>query len=309
MITREMLRNSHDTKSSIHLVSDKKTKMGDTVSVCTDLLKQGYEVSRDVINILDIENRAIAGADLIIALDYIEDKVCIKLSTSIRGVNDILIEVDEESLIDSLIECVDNNTILSKTKYIGSLNDSLLKQLETSLLEEKGQLMNSSEPLVAYIEVYNRQNILVGKANRFDFKANINSLVINLCEYLGHNPFDDIDEELYRAEFYIGTKKIIAKDINFDVVAEHKSKIKYLSGKGSRSDLSIMDGNLSLYEKSLSTIKQLNVGNDLEDLESLKDYLENKNLPREIMSYVRKNKIKIGTNGIDINNYLLEELL
>lgn len=310
MIRREMMKNSHDMKSSIHLVSDKTTNTGENVSICTDLLKN-YEIAKDVVNLIDIPNRAIISADIMINLDYIENETYMKLTTNVNGINDILIKIDEELLVDSLIECVNHKKIASKTEYLGSLKDDLLKQLQSVLLKERGQLITFSEALVAYIEVFNNKNELVGKANRFNLVADINSLKVVLCEYLGHNPMDNNDDydNTYRIEFYIGAKKIVLRNINFDEIQTHNSKMSYAHGTGYRTNLSITNGDISLYEKALASIKQLKLEANTNNLSALIKYLQNNNTTKSIMSYIRKNKLKFGANEIDINKYLLEELI
>ena len=308
MIRREMMKNSHDMKSSIHLVSDKTTNTGENVSICTDLLKD-YEIAKDVVNLIDIPNRAIISADIMINLDYIENETYMKLTTNVNGINDILIKIDEELLVDSLIECVNHKKIASKTEYLGSLKEDLLKQLQSVLLKERGQLITFSEALVAYIEVFNNKNELVGKANRFNLVVDVNGLEVVLCEYLGQNPMENNNDNTYRIELYIGSKKIVLRDITFNRLEEHQSKIRYIRGAGYRTNLSITDGDISLYEKASNAIKQLKIEENTNNLITLINYLQNNNTTKSIMSYIRKNKLKFGANEIDINKYLLEELI
>lgn len=306
MITRQVMKNPHNNNSSIHLISDKKTRNGESVSVCTDILK-GYEVSRDVVTLLDVDNRAIAGADVLIELDYIDEKAHIRLKTTINGVEDIVEELDEEVLLDSLIECVDYKKVLAKTNGIGVIKDRLSKQLEISLLEEHNKILTSSEPMVAYIEVYNNNNDLIAKANRLQLEANVNSLDVTLCEYLGVDVADS-DGEMCTMDCYVGNKKITSSVVSLTDSTTSRSKIRYVSGYTYRSDLVIEEGNIDLYNKALESIKQLNVGVGKET-DDLCEYIDNNNLPQKLMAYVRKNKIKFGVEGIDINRYLLEELL
>ncbi|MGL5506347.1 MAG: hypothetical protein ACRDB0_00435, partial [Paraclostridium sp.] len=247
------------------------------------------------------------GADIIVQTNYIDGKILLVLSTTIQSQPDIEIELDIDKYFDALIESVECNKILAKTTYIKNEKDKLFRELESTLFGTYGKIINSSEPTTALVEVYNGDNTLIAKANRYHFDINVNSLDITLCEVLGDDFSTYEFGDYFKLEIYFCGRKIIAESVEINEVQSHQ-KIRYVKASCNRADLSIEDSDGIKYNNALESIKMLNVGNAIE-LELATEYLINNNTPQKLLNYVRKNKIKSNIDGIDINKYLLEDLL